>query len=251
MSMELLGEQFDIHCGGVDNIFPHHENEIAQSEGATGRPFVRYWLHSEHLVVEGEKMAKSKGNQFTLRDLLEQGHDPLAIRYLLISVPYRQKLNFTFAGLHAAAQAVERVANTLRRLAHTPPAEGGGDLSADTVAAFRADLRTALGDDLNTARAVAALHGILRAVNTALDGAGISAAVRGALEAALAEADAALGVFPPAETGEADEEVQRLVDARTAARKERRFVDADAIRDQLAEMGVVLEDTPHGTVWHR
>ena len=119
MSMALLGETFDLHTGGVDNIFPHHENEIAQSEGATGEPFVRTWLHAEHLFVEGEKMAKSKGNFFTLRDLLERGADPLAIRYLLISVPYRQKLNFTFDSLHGAAQAVERIGNTLRRLRHT------------------------------------------------------------------------------------------------------------------------------------
>ncbi|HLE61127.1 MAG TPA: cysteine--tRNA ligase, partial [Thermoanaerobaculaceae bacterium] len=120
MSMGLLGESFDIHAGGVDNIFPHHENEVAQSEGATGKPFVHTWLHAEHLFVEGQKMAKSLGNFYTLRDLLEKGHDPLAIRYLLISVPYRQKLNFTFDGLHAAAAGIERVGNTLRRLAHTP-----------------------------------------------------------------------------------------------------------------------------------
>ncbi len=120
----VLGESFDIHTGGVDNIFPHHENEIAQSEGATGKPFVRIWLHAEHLLVEGQKMAKSLGNFFTLRDLLERGHDPLAIRYLLISVPYRQKLNFTFDGLHGAGAAIERIANTLRRLAHTPAGRG-------------------------------------------------------------------------------------------------------------------------------
>ena len=126
MSMALLGEEFDIHTGGVDNVFPHHENEIAQSEGATEKSFARYWLHAEHLIVEGEKMAKSKGNFFTLRSLIEQGHDPVAVRYLLISVPYRQKLNFTMDGLHAAAQAIERIANTVRRLEHTPAAEGDG-----------------------------------------------------------------------------------------------------------------------------
>ncbi len=174
MSMALLGERFDIHTGGVDNIFPHHENEIAQSEGATGEPFARYWLHAEHLVVEGEKMAKSKGNFFTLRDLLEKGHDPLAIRYLLISVPYRQKLNFTMDGLHAAAQAIDRITNTLRRLANTPPADGPGDLTLDSVEAFVREYRDALADDLNTARALGALHTLLRQINTALDGGGIS-----------------------------------------------------------------------------
>ena len=252
MSMEALGESFDIHCGGVDNIFPHHENEIAQSEGATGRPFARFWLHAEHLLVEGEKMAKSLGNFFTLRDLLERGHDPLAIRYLLISVPYRQKLNFTFDGLHAAEQALERVANTLRRLEHSPAAEGAGALAPEQVEAFRQRLRAALADDLNTARALAELHELLRAVNTALDGGGISRTVRADVARAMAEADAALGVVPagtPA-AGEGDAEVARLVEERTAARAARDFARADALRGRLAELGVVIEDTPHGTVWH-
>jgi cysteinyl-tRNA synthetase len=253
MSMALLGETFDLHTGGVDNIFPHHENEIAQSEGATGCPFVRTWLHAEHLFVEGEKMAKSKGNFFTLRDLLEQGHDPLAIRYLLISVPYRQKLNFTFDSLHGATQAVERFGNTLRRLRHAPAATGDGDLSSGEVAAFRAELKNALGDDLNTARALAALHGLLRQVNTALDGGGICAAVRAELNAALAEADRTLDVAPRDESGPRDEdaEIRRLVEERTAARTARDFARADAIRQRLGELGVVVEDTPHGPVWRR
>ena len=251
MSMALLGETFDIHTGGVDNIFPHHENEIAQSEGLTGRPFARYWLHAEHLVVEGEKMAKSKGNFFTLRDLLERGHDPLAIRYLLISVPYRQKLNFTFDGLHAADQALDRIRNTLRRLQTTPPAAGPGGLTVESVEAYRADLRTALADDLNTARALAALHGLLRSVNTALDGDGVGAAARTALEAAFADTRRALGIVPEVAAAEADGGIQALVDERTAARTSRDFARADAIRDELAARGIVLEDTPHGTVWHR
>jgi cysteinyl-tRNA synthetase len=253
MSMETLGESLDIHCGGIDNIFPHHENEIAQSEGATGRPFARFWLHAEHLLVEGEKMAKSLGNFYTLRDLLGRGHDPLAIRYLLISVPYRQKLNFTFDGLHAAGQAIERIANTLRRLAHSPAAAGAGALAPEEVAGFRERLRAALADDLNTARALAELHDLLRAVNTALDGGGISGTVRDDLEQAIAEVDAALGVVPTAAPAAADgdAEVARLVEERTAARAARDFARADAIRARLAELGVAIEDTPHGTVWHR
>jgi len=253
MSMALLGESFDIHTGGVDNIFPHHENEIAQSEGATGKPFVRYWLHAEHLVVEGEKMAKSRGNFFTLRDLLERGHDPLAIRYLLISVPYRQKLNFTFDGLHAAEQAVERYANTLRRLEHAPAASAGGDLPVEVVRSFREEFRAALGDDLNTARALGALHTLLRRVNTALDGGGIGQETRRELDAALAEADAVLAVRPSQESTEPGVdagEIERLIAERTAARKARDFARADAIRDELRSRGIVLEDTPHGTVWH-
>jgi cysteinyl-tRNA synthetase len=253
MSMEFLGETFDIHCGGVDNIFPHHENEIAQSEGATGKPFARFWLHAEHLVVEGEKMAKSLGNFFTLRDLLDRGYDPLAIRYLLISVPYRQKLNFTFDGLHAASQALERIANTLRRLRHTPDADGPGGLLLEDIGGFRHRLRAALADDLNTARALAELHELLRMVNTALDGDGLAEPARRELDLAMDEAESVLGVFPlVADVGsDSDETVQRLVDERKAARAARDFARADAIRAQLAEMGVIIEDTPHGTVWHR
>ncbi len=252
MSMALLGEEFDIHTGGVDNVFPHHENEIAQSEGATEKSFAHYWLHAEHLIVEGEKMAKSKGNFFTLRNLIEQGHDPVAVRYLLISVPYRQKLNFTMDGLHAAVQAIERITNTVRRLEHTPAVEGAGDLSLDDVAGFRQDVRDSLADDLNTARALGALHTILRQVNTALDGGGISAEVREALQAAFTEADSVLDIFP-AEEAEAggDGEIDSLVEQRTAARAAKDFARADEIRDQLTEMGIVVEDTPHGAVWHR
>ena len=252
MSMALLGDTFDIHCGGVDNIFPHHENEIAQSEGATGVAFARYWLHAEHLVVEGEKMAKRLGNFFTLRDLIERGYDPVVVRYLLISVPYRQRLNFTFDGLHAAAQGIDRISNTLRRLKNSPAAEGEGDLDPHAVAAFQTDFRDGLADDLNTARALAALHGLLRKVNTALDGAGISAAARTGLDEAFADSNAVLAIFPAdgADDGD-DAEIDALVEERNAARAERNFERADAIRDELSDRGVTLEDTPHGTVWHR
>jgi cysteinyl-tRNA synthetase len=252
MSIDLLGEEFDIHTGGVDNIFPHHENEIAQSEGATGRPFARYWLHAEHLIVEGEKMAKSKGNFYTLRDLLDKGHDPTVIRYLLISVPYRQKLNFTMDGLHAASQAVDRIGNTLRRLEHTPAADGSGDLGPAAIEEFRKEFRDGLGDDLNTARALGALHTLLRHVNTALDGGGISEENRDSLAGALDEANSVLGIFPVTDSAAADdEEIQHLVDERTAAREARDFARADELRDRLDEMDIVVEDTPHGAVWHR
>ena len=252
MSIALLGESFDIHTGGTDNIFPHHENEIAQSEGATGKSFARFWLHAEHLIVEGEKMAKSKGNFFTLRDLLDKGFDPVVIRYLLISVPYRQKLNFTMDGLHAASQALERIDNTLRRLQHTPAADGAGDLGLDAVDAFSADYRGALGDDLNTARALGALHTLLRQVNTALDGKGISVEIRRALDDALREADTVLGIFPVAEDASGgDDEIDRLVEERSAARAARNFARADEIRDELTQRGIVVEDTPHGAVWHK
>jgi len=252
MAMALLGETFDIHCGGVDNIFPHHENEIAQSEGATGCEFARYWLHAEHLVVEGEKMAKRVGNFFTLRDLMDKGFDPLVVRYLLISVPYRQRLNFTFDGLHAAEQAIDRIVNTLRRLENTPPATGDGDLDQAAIDEFYADFREALSDDLNTARALAALHTLLRLVNTALDGDGLSLDDQSALDGAFAEADSVLGIFPKKEVDKgADAEIDALIEERKAARDNKDFGRADAIRDELTEKGIALEDTPHGTVWHR
>ncbi len=252
MGMALLGDSFDIHTGGVDNIFPHHENEIAQSEGATGEPFVRTWLHAEHLLVEGRKMAKSAGNFYTLRDLVAKGHDPLAIRYLLISVPYRQKLNFTFDGLHAAASGVERLANTLRRLTHTPPAGGDGELPESTVEEFREEFDAGLADDLNTARALAAVHTLLTRVNQALDDGGIAATPRARLEAAIARVGDVLGVVAegPA-AGAGDAAIDALVAQRDEARRGRDFARADAIRKELAERGIVLEDTPHGTVWHR
>jgi cysteinyl-tRNA synthetase len=252
MGMSLLGDSFDIHTGGVDNVFPHHENEIAQSEGATGMPFVRMWLHAEHLLVEGQKMAKSLGNFYTLRDLVAKGHEPLAIRYLLISVPYRQKLNFTFDGLHAAAAGVERLGNTLRRLSHTPPARGEGSLPAGTVHGFLDEFDDALADDLNTARALAAMHTLLTKVNQALDEGGIGAAERTLLDGAISRVDAVLGIVPKGQTSAVpDADVDALIAERNAARKARDFARADAIRRELTERGIVLEDTPHGTVWHR
>jgi cysteinyl-tRNA synthetase len=169
MSMKYLGETFDIHSGGVDLIFPHHENEIAQSEAATGKPFVRYWLHAEHLIVNGEKMSKSLGNFYTLRDLLAQGYKPSAIRYLLASVPYGRHLNFTFEGLHQAQQSIDRLRNFRFRLTHESFPAGENTALQDRARAARQEFENAMDDNLNTAEALGAVFAMVRDGNTAMD----------------------------------------------------------------------------------
>jgi len=257
MAMKYLGETFDIHCGGVDNMFPHHENEIAQSESATGKAFAKLWLHSEHLIVDGQKMAKSLGNFYTLKELVAQGRDPRAIRYLLLSVHYRQKLNFTFEALDAAAAALARVDDLKLRLeTATEAGEERGDVAA-LAAALADEFAAALADDLNTSGALGALFKFVKGVNVAVDGGRLGRGDRERIVAALADADRVLGVLDGAAwqggvtSGPADAEVERLIEERQAARRGRDFRRADEIRDQLAADGVVLEDTPGGTRWKR
>ncbi|MEE9234779.1 MAG: cysteine--tRNA ligase, partial [Candidatus Acidoferrales bacterium] len=195
MSMKYLGESFDLHTGGIDLTFPHHENEIAQSEAATGKPFVRTWIHCEHLLVEGERMAKSKGNFYTLRDLLAQGHKPSAIRYLLASVPHGKQLNFTFDGLHQAAQSVERLRNFRRRLQTEKFPPGTSDKLAARIARAVQEFDQALDDDLNTAEALAALFNLVRDANTAMDRAEFPRGNVGAAGEALARFDRIFAVI--------------------------------------------------------
>ncbi len=252
MSMAYLGETFDIHTGGVDNIFPHHENEIAQAEAATGRPFARLWLHAEHLIVDGQKMAKSLGNFFTLRDLIERGYSPRAIRYLLLSVHYRQQLNFTFAGLDQAAASIERLGDFARRLEELP-GEGEPDPAlTERSARARREFEAALDDDLNTSRALGVVFEWVRDVNRALDEGRGSGADRPVLERVLAAFDAVYAVLTPdpAEL-RVDAGVEALIAEREAARRERDWARADALRDRLAALGIVLEDTPAGPRWKR
>jgi cysteinyl-tRNA synthetase len=263
MSMKYLGETFDIHTGGVDNIFPHHENEIAQSEGATGKPFVKTWLHAEHLIVDGEKMAKSKGNFFTLPDVLARGHSWREVRYLLLSVPYRQKLNFTFDGLKGAASALERLDSLDRRLAeraaparNESPAGGFSSKVEEAKAGFLA----AMEDDFNTAAALGRLFTFVSETNIDLEagrlGSGDATLARALLSTLAGDL---LGVLPseripgaPGARPAADDAViEARVSARQEARKRRDFKAADAIRAELAALGIVLEDTPKGVRWHR
>jgi cysteinyl-tRNA synthetase len=232
----------------VDNVFPHHENEIAQSEAATGKPFVRFWLHSAHLIVEGHKMSKSLGNEYTLRDLLEKGYDPQAIRYLLISTHYRRQLNLTFEGLDAAAAAVTRLTDFYRR-AEGYGGDGRNDL-ADALAAATSAFDEALSADLGIAEALAGIFDLVTAANRAMDDGDLSAAGRAALLATLDSFDAVLDVFHPPAVA-LDEEIENLIAEREEARKSKDFARADAIRDRLSSLGIILEDTARGVRWKR
>jgi len=252
MSMKYLGETFDIHCGGVDNIFPHHENEIAQSEAATGKKFVDYWMHNEHLLVEGKKMSKSYGNFYTLRDLLAKQCDPIAIRYLLMSVHYREQFNFTFEALESAKSAVERLRNFVRRLHDV---EGTKD-SKGAVATLSEKLEECFGgsldDDLDIATAVASLFDYVKEINLLLDAGELSKQEAADVGGLMMRIDDVLGVIGKVEVTEAlPTGIEGLVQRREAARKAKNWNEADAIRTQLKSMGIVLEDTAQGVRWHK
>ncbi len=283
MAMEFLGESFDLHAGGEDLMFPHHENEIAQSESATHRTFARHWFHVRFLLVEGRKMSKSEGNFYTLRDLLLRGYKASAIRMLLISVPYRQQLNFTFEGLAAETIAVERLRTFRDRVRNTPwpgrpaPSPDSSEISAlarDTRARFAA----ALADDLNTAEARAAIFEMVRAVNACADAGAFFAGDQQAVLETLREFDQVFAVLDDhddqwtrftlqwaesegrlkdaapevlARLELSDEQIQALVDERTQAKRTRNFARADQIRNDLAAKGILLEDSKDGVRWKR
>jgi len=265
MAMKYLGETIDIHTGGIDLAFPHHENEIAQSEAATGKKFVRYWLHAEHLLVEGEKMSKSLGNFYTLRDLFAKGYKPSALRFALASVPYRRQLNFTFDGLQQATSSVERLRNFAARLKNEKFRAGKNEEMATRIARAADDFDAGLSDDLNTAQALAAMFDFVREANIAMDRGEFRAGeVKAALDflesfdqvfAVIEDNDAeklkALG-FGAGEGGPDDAEIEKLVAERQAARKRRDFATADRVRKELDERGIILEDTKDGSVrWKR
>ena len=250
MGMKYLGETFDLHCGGVDLIFPHHENEIAQSECGTGKPFVRHWVHVEHLMVDGETMSKSKGNFYTLPDVLARGHRPESIRYLLLQAHYRSQLNFTWEGLQHAAAALERIHGFARRLSEVESAGPATDAVRETVRKAAAEFDEALGDDLNTPEALAAVHLLVNEGNALLVEGSVTAEGASVLRKALEDMDSVFAVLLPREDRLAPEE-QALFDARQAARLGRDFAAADQARKGLEALGIVLEDTPKGTRWRR
>ena len=251
MSMKYLGETFDLHAGGMDLQFPHHENEIAQSEGATGKQFARYWIHSEFLKIDDVTMSKSKGNFFTFRDLNEQGHSPLAIRYLLLSVPTRKQLNFTFEGLQGAESTVERLRNFRSLVSDAKTSEGSNQQVLATVANALSDFETAMDDDFNTAAALAAVHDLVREVNSVAASEGLLSKDREAVLDAIAKFDSVLGIFGAPDDSSLEVEIEALVEEREEARRQRDFARSDEIRDQLAARGIVLEDTKDGVRWKK
>jgi len=265
MAMKYLGETIDIHTGGVDLTFPHHENEIAQSEAATGKHFVRYWLHAEHLLVEGEKMSKSLGNFFTLRDLFAKGYKPSAVRFALASVPYRRQLNFTFDGLQQAASAVERLRNFADRLTQGKFAPGQYPGMSERIAQAAADFDAGLSDDLNTAQALAAAYDLVREANVAIDKGEFRQDDVAAAKQFLANFDRVFAVLEDNDAAKLSElgygkdadvlsnaEIEKLVADRQAARKRRDFASSDRIRQELADRGIILEDNKDGNVrWKR
>ena len=251
MSMKYLGETFDIHCGGVDNMFPHHENEIAQSEAATGKKFVNYWLHNEYLLVEGKKMAKRFGNFYTLRDLVSKGYDPIAIRYLLMSTHYRQQFNFTFEGLESAKGAVDRLRNFVRRLHETEGKDSKGKVAVLT-AKLEACFGGSLDDDLDIGIALASLFDFVREINNLLDDNRVSKMEASDVGGLMMRIDEVLGVIGKVEVEEAlPADIDALVQKREEARKAKNWKEADAIRAQLKATGIVLEDTAQGVRWHK
>jgi cysteinyl-tRNA synthetase len=256
MALRLLGEApIDIHAGGIDLIFPHHENEIAQSEGATGKPFSRFWVHVEYLIVDEQKMSKSLGNTYTIPDVAAKGFRPSAVRYLLLSAHYRKQLNFTWGSLGQAEEALRRLTDFLARLDQVTASGAHPDVAA-RVDQAKTQFADAMQDDLNTAAALGAMFELVRAINFAIDAGQIGTDDVSGIRAAFDQFDRVLGVLslrraedeqPPMPT----DEIERRIEERLAARRRRDFAAADAIRDELAARGVLLEDSATGTRWKR
>jgi len=249
MSMKYLGETLDIHTGGVDNLFPHHENEIAQSEAATGKKFVRYWLHNEHLLVDGQRMGRSLHNIYTLRDIVAKGYDPKALRFVLLSTHYRQQLNFTWTGLEAANNAIDRLVNFGRRLLEANGKESGEEIRR-LMERVQKDFEEAMDDDLNIGPALAALFDFVRDVNKLLDDNLLSKKEAQEVYELMMRFDKVLGVIGEVRKEEKlPKEAEELIRKREEARKAKDWATADKIREQLKAMNIIIEDTPSGVKW--
>ncbi|MDD8019599.1 MAG: cysteine--tRNA ligase [Acidobacteriota bacterium] len=251
MSTRYLGPNFDIHCGGIDNIFPHHENEIAQSEAFYGQKFVNYWLHCHHLVVDGEKMSKSKGNFYTLRDLLARNIDPVDLRFFLLSTHYRKMLNFTFDNLEQAKASRQRIIDFLYELEHQSLAEASQPESEPLAAAALTNFKESLADDLNISAALAALFELIRGTNSRLAKSQLSRQAANQVLAAIYQMDQVLAVLPEKKEEELTAEIMKKIEQREQARLEKNFALADSIRQELLQQGIMLEDTKEGVRWKK
>jgi cysteinyl-tRNA synthetase len=251
MSTRYLGPTFDLHCGGIDNIFPHHENEIAQSEAYYGQKFVNYWLHCHHLVVDGEKMSKSKGNFYTLRDLLARNINPVDLRFFLLSTHYRKMLNFTFDSLDQAKASRQRILDFVYELEHQPLTEASQPESGSLAAAALTDFKDSLADDLNISAALAALFELIRETNSRLAKNELSRQAAGQVLSAIYEMDKVLAVLPEKSEEELPAGMLTKIEQREQARREKNFALADSIRQELLQQGIVLEDTKEGVRWKK
>jgi cysteinyl-tRNA synthetase len=251
MSMKYLGETFDIHAGGIDLVFPHHENEIAQSEGATGKEFVRYWIHFEHLKVDGETMSKSKGNYYTFRDVAAKGYSGGAVRYFLLSVPYNKQINFTFDALAGAEKTLAGLRDFKARLTEARASAGLNDQLHEATLDAAQEFEAGMDDDLNTSVALAVIHNLTRVVNTALARKKLQEENKRELIELLNRFDTVLNIFGDVKSEMLDSEVQSLIDDRQEARRRRDFQRADEIRIELADRCIILEDTKDGVRWKR
>jgi cysteinyl-tRNA synthetase len=251
MSMKYLGETFDIHAGGIDLVFPHHENEIAQSEGATGKEFVRYWIHFEHLKVDGETMSKSKGNYYTFRDVAAKGYSGGAVRYFLLSVPYNKQINFTFDALAGAEKTVASLRDFKARLGEAKTTPGMNDALHEATLTAAREFEEGMDDDLNTSVALAVIHNLTRVVNTALARKKLQEDNKTELIQLLKRFDTVLNIFGDEQPEMLESEIQNLIDERQEARRRRDFARGDEIRDELAARGIILEDTKDGVRWKR
>jgi len=250
MSMNYLGDTFDIHTGGVDLIFPHHENEIAQSEAATGKPFVNYWIHNEHLLVNNKKMSKSLGNFYTLRDLLKKSYSPRSIRYVLLATHYRQKLNFTFESLKAAENSIKRIDEFMVKLKDVKSEKNNKEIYV-LIEKAKSDFEDAMDDDLNVSIALSVVFDFVKKINTFIMNENISKKDAEKAIALMNNFDSVFGILKEEKKDEISKEIEQLIENREKARKNKDYELADKIRDQLKEKGIILKDTKDSVRWEK